>query len=250
MRRRSHWISWIRTNADLEEREDTAQETAQDAAPDKAQNAEQDEAKELAENLQKVRDNLAESCKKAGRKPEDVRLIGVTKFHPVEVCREARDLGLLDLGENRVQEFSAKYAALEGESPAIRWHLIGHLQRNKVKDVIGRTELIHSVDSQRLLKEINKRARKADIVQDVLLQVNYTGEPQKHGFSEEGLFEALEDFGEKYENINVRGLMTMAEYGASEERLRETFSGVRDLLPKVRAKLPDEIAEQVELSSE
>lgn len=196
----------------------------------------------IAENLHKVRQDLEQACEESGRDPSTVKLMGVSKFHTVEDIREARDLGLLDLGENKAQEFVEKYLALENEEPQITWHFIGHLQRNKVRDVVGRAELIHSVDSERLLKTIDQRAQSQGIIQKILLQVNYTGEAQKHGFTPLELKEVVRKFIQDFHNVELFGLMCMAELDATDERLEETFMGVHDLLKDVQALLPPEAA--------
>lgn len=196
----------------------------------------------IAENLPALELELKRACESAGRTFESIKLIGVSKFHSLDKIREARDLGLLDLGENRAQEFVEKFDVLKEEEPKITWHFIGHLQRNKVRDVVGRAELIHSVDSERLLRAIDNRARNNDIIQEILLQVNYTGEVQKYGFTPEELIEVAQNITEKYPNIDLRGLMCMAEYDAPEERLRETFSGVRELFDEIKEILPAQAA--------
>lgn len=203
----------------------------------------------IAENLHALESDLKEACEAAGREAESVKLIGVSKFHSLDDIREARDIGLLDLGENRAQEFVEKYDALQDEEPQIHWHFIGHLQRNKVRDVVGRAALIHSVDSARLLKAIDQRAKHNNIIQRILLQVNYTGEEQKYGFKPEELLETVRNLREDYPNVELLGLMCMAEIDASEERLKETFDGVRSLLGDVKEILPTaEAAKCTELS--
>lgn len=203
----------------------------------------------IAENLNSFEQELYEACEAADRDPASIKLIGVSKFHSLEEIREARDLGLLDLGENRAQEFVVKYEALKDENPKINWHFIGHLQRNKVKDIVGRTDLIHSVDSERLLRAIHQQAESRGIIQKILLQVNFTGEIQKYGFTPEEIKEVTQNLVEDYPNVELHGLMCMAELDATEARLEETFTGVQDLLAEVRSLLPSERAAMcVELS--
>ncbi len=150
-------------------------------------------------------------------------IVAVTKTVGLEDIRQALDAGIVDFGENRVQEFLGKH----GLFPGVRWHFIGTLQTNKVKDVVGRTHLIHSVDSMRLLREIARRAREMDVVQDVLLQVNVAGELAKHGFEPGDLRDVLLEVSRE-PGVQVRGLMTMAPFHRPEE-VRWVFRGLREL---------------------
>ena len=135
----------------------------------------------IAENLESIRKGIKDAAESAGRSVADVKLIAVTKTYGVDVINEAIDCGVTDIGENRVQEIMEKYDHVK----PVRWHLIGHLQKNKVKYIINKVSLIHSVDSFGLAEEINKQAAKIDKVQDILIQVNVSGEERKFGFSPE-----------------------------------------------------------------
>lgn len=167
--------------------------------------------------------------------------MAVTKTVGIAEVREALAAGILDFGENRVQEFLGKY----GLFPDARWHFIGSLQTNKVKDVVGRAHLIHSVDSLKLLEEIDRRSCQAGVVQPVLLQVNVSGEESKHGFAPLDVREVLVD-ASHLSNTMVRGLMTMAPLGRPEQA-RTVFRGLHELQESLRA-MPLNGVELVELS--
>jgi PLP dependent protein len=176
--------------------------------------------------LAAVRARIAAAAAGAGRPADAVRIVGVTKGHPLERAREAAAAGLLDLGENRVQEALAKQAAWP-EAP-VRWHLIGHLQRNKVKLVVGRFALIHSLDSVRLADALEAAAAAAGVVQEVLIEVNVAREPQKTGAAPEDA-PALVARAAGLPHLKVRGLMTIAPYGASAEAQHRVFGALREL---------------------
>jgi len=158
----------------------------------------------IEENLKSVRKKIAEAQKKAPQK-QDVTLIAVTKTHSPEVINEAIDLGITDIGENKVQEIMEKYDKVK----PVRWHLIGHLQTNKVKYIIDKVHMIHSVDSVKLMDEIEKRAKEHDIEMKILIQVNISGEETKFGIAPDELEDLLIHAGSlKY--VKVCGLMTIA----------------------------------------
>jgi len=182
----------------------------------------------VAERIEAVRRHIADSADAADRDPADIILVGVTKTVGIEMIGQAARAGLSDFGENRVQEFLGKY----GLFPGIRWHFIGSLQTNKVKDIVGKASLIHSVDSLRLLSEIDRRAGEADVVQDVLLQVNVSGEQSKHGFEPDELYDSLIS-ASRLRNVRVRGLMTMAPMGRAED-VRWVFRDLRELRDSLR----------------
>ncbi len=181
--------------------------------------------KYLKENLEELILDIEESAKKVGKTKEDIKLVGVTKTIDLDVIEEAIRLGLTDIGENRVQELTDK---MDNINEDVNFHMIGHLQSNKVKDIIGRVELIHSLDRKSLAKEINKRAKQNDISVDALIQVNISGEESKFGLEPKDVKKFIEDI-EKYGNINIRGLMTIAPHTNDEKVIRETFSGLRKL---------------------
>ena len=160
----------------------------------------------IAENIQNIRSRMAQAAQAAGRDPKEITLVGASKMNDAAACREAIAAGIDALGENRVQEMTAKLA--ENAYDGAPLHFIGHLQRNKVRQVVGKVALIQSVGSLELLGEIQRQAGKLDIVQDVLLEVNIGGEESKSGFSPEMLASAA-DAARDFSNIPVRGLMTI-----------------------------------------
>ena len=145
---------------------------------------------DLQENLQQVEANICKACENAGRKRSDVTLIAVSKTKPVEMLQTVYDLGPRDFGENKVQEMCGKMEVLPKD---IRWHMIGHLQRNKVKYIVGQVALIHSVDSYRLAEEINIQAKKKNIIVPILVEVNIAHEESKFGISEEDAIQLVEE---------------------------------------------------------
>jgi len=181
-------------------------------------------------------ENVRLEMEQAGRKPDDLTVIGVSKFFPVEYARIAVRLGLTDLGENRVSELLDKRAVLETEGLFPRWHLIGTLQTNKVKRIIGKAALIHSVDSLHLAEEISKQSCACEIVTPILLQINVSGEESKHGFTKGEAKVAIQKAGD-LPGIDLCGLMTMAPimpcaytpYMVFQE-LNELFHSVRPLV--------------------
>lgn len=182
----------------------------------------------LAERLQAVQAAIAAAALAAGRRAEEITLIGVSKFFPAELALAAVRCGLCDLGENRVQEMLAKIdaLALAGEHP--RWHLIGTLQKNKVRLVIGRTSLIHSVDSLALIQEIGRRSRQQNGMTDILLQVNTAAEETKHGFDPAELNAAAE-LAAAEPGVRLRGLMAMAPLVGDPRDALPVFSRTQDL---------------------
>ena len=175
-------------------------------------------------NAAPVRSRIAAAAARAGRSPEEVRIVAVTKGHPLERAREAAAAGLLDLGENRVQEALSKQEAWP-DAP-VRWHLIGHLQRNKVKLVVGRFVLVHSLDSARLADALDAAAAAAGVVQDVLLEVNVGREPQKTGILREEA-PALLEHAAGLRHLAVHGLMTIAPFTDDVAVQRRAFRELR-----------------------
>jgi hypothetical protein len=175
-------------------------------------------------NVEVVRSRIAAASARAGRSPDAVRIVAVTKGHPLERAREAVAEGLLDLGENRVQEALGKQAAWP-DAP-VRWHMIGHLQRNKVRLVVGRFALIHSLDSMRLADALDAAAAAAGVVQDVLLEVNAGREPQKTGAMPEEAPPLLAHAA-ALRHLAVRGLMTIAPYTGDVDVQRRVFRELR-----------------------
>ena len=187
----------------------------------------------ISEKIDIIRYNIAESAKKAGRKAEDVFLLPVSKTKPVEMIREVLKCNINAIGENYVQEFVKKYEILTDEVK--QYHFIGHLQSNKVKYIIDKTHLIHSVHSLELLKEIDKRAKKINKTQDVLIEVNYTKEESKSGIFTENLEQLLYDSA-SFENVKINGLMMMPPASYNEEMLKKTFCNFNELFLKTASK--------------
>ncbi len=174
----------------------------------------------IAENIKHVQDNIKKACEKSGRSEETVRLIAVSKTKPVEMLMEAYQCGCRDFGENKVQELVDKYEKMPKD---IRWHMIGHLQRNKVKYIIDKVYLIHSVDSLRLAEEISKEAVKKGIKVSILVEVNVAMETSKYGATVDEAVLLVQEIA-KLPNIIVRGLMTVAPYVENSEDNRNVFA--------------------------
>jgi pyridoxal phosphate enzyme (YggS family) len=182
-------------------------------------------ANEIERALASVRERIAAAAARVGRPQEEIGLVGVTKGVPPARIAEAVRLGLLEIGENRVRELGEKQHALP--DPSVRWHYIGTLQRNKVRPVVGRVDLIHSVDSATLARVIGERARAADTVQDLLLQVNTSGEPSKHGVSPDAVPAEAEAIAAT-NGVRLLGLMTIARMG-DPQGARASFGSLREL---------------------
>ncbi|MDA8088683.1 MAG: YggS family pyridoxal phosphate-dependent enzyme [Nitrospiraceae bacterium] len=179
----------------------------------------------VAQNIQDVLRRIKEAAVKAGRDPKDIRLVAASKLIAPEKLKEAHEAGVDDFGENRIQEAKKKMEALSGLP--IRWHFFGHLQTNKANAAIDMGfELIHSIDSVRLLDLLENHAAKADKSQSVLVEVKLSGEPSKHGVAEEGLFEIL-DASRKTPHIKIEGLMTVPPFFSKPEEARPYFARLR-----------------------
>lgn len=192
----------------------------------------------LRSNADSVRQKIADACKQAGRDPSEVTLVGVSKVFPVEYAEAAFAGGLMDLGENRVQELVPKIETMDSLGLHPNWHLIGTLQRNKVKYIIGKTYLIHSVNTLELALEIAKRSESAGIVTDILLQGNVSGEQSKHGFAPDELLKAVE-YVSAMEGIRLRGFMTMAPIETAPGQARPVFAATRELYEKAKSCVKD-----------
>ena len=184
----------------------------------------------VRENYLKVSERKDAAAARCGRSGADVLLVAVTKTHGPDEINEAIRAGATDIGENKVQEILEKY---ESVLP-VRWHMIGHLQRNKVKSIIDKVVMIHSVDSVRLAKEIDKRAGDAGLVMDVLLQVNIGDEASKTGASADEFFPMLEEIMADCRNVRVRGLMCVPPAGESPEDAREYFARAREMFERMK----------------
>lgn len=179
----------------------------------------------IQENIKAVKNVIAAECQKAGRNPEDVTLIAVSKTKPVEMLMEAYQYGCRDFGENKVQELLDKYEVMPKD---IRWHMIGHLQRNKVKYIVDKVCLIHSVDSLRLAEEISKEAVKKNVCVNILVEVNVADEETKFGTTCGEVKQLVQDIA-KLPNICVKGLMTIAPFVEDAEKNRPIFSKLKKI---------------------
>lgn len=187
-----------------------------------------------------IEESIRQACEMAGRARSEVQLIAVSKFHSAEEVAPFLEAGVRCLGENKVQELLPKQEELSAAGFSPEWHFIGTLQRNKVRQIIGKTALIHSVAKESLLSEIEKRAAQNDLVQPVLLQINYSGVPNKQGFDPEDARRLLREFVPTLRHVEVRGVMTMAELDWSDDRLDEFYDAVgRDWI-ELRELLKDE----------
>ncbi len=185
----------------------------------------------IKENLEHINEKIRVAAEKSGRKREDVLLLAVSKTVDVPRIKEAVELGLVDLGENKPQEINWKYYEIEN----VRWHQIGHLQTNKVKYIIDKVCLIHSVDSMKLAEEINKRAAAKGIIMDVLVEINIAGEEAKHGVPLNEA-EALAVEISSLENVRVKGLMTVAPFVEDPEENRKYFRQMKNLFVDIDKK--------------
>lgn len=182
-------------------------------------------AAEIEKNLNHVKEEINEACKRAGRDPKEVTLIAVSKTKPIEDLRAAYAAGARDFGENKVQELTGKIEEMPAD---IRWHMIGHLQRNKVKYIAGKVSMIHSADSYRLAEEINIQAKKNNCIIPILIEVNYAKENSKFGIAPEETKELVQEISE-LENVKIKGLMTIAPFVEDPEENREIFRGMKEL---------------------
>lgn len=191
----------------------------------------------LKENLAQVEENIQRACERAGRDRKEVTLIAVSKTKPVEMLREIYDAGIRVFGENKVQELVDKYEVLPED---IKWQMIGHLQRNKVKYIIDRVDLIHSVDSIRLAETIDKEAEKKGITAKILIEVNVAKEDTKFGLVPEEVDDFIEQLA-NYKHIQVQGLMTIAPFVSDPEENRPIFARLRELSVDIGKKNVDNI---------
>ncbi|MBI3353580.1 MAG: YggS family pyridoxal phosphate-dependent enzyme [Nitrospirae bacterium] len=184
----------------------------------------------IAENVKAVRTRIEQAAKRSGRDVKYIKLIAVTKTVDINRIKEAVEAGLKIFGENRVQEAQKKVTSYELRvtSGKIEWHFIGHLQTNKVKDVVGSFELIHAVDSLRLSEEIDRQAKKRGIVQDILIEVKLSEEESKYGITEEELLPLIESVS-KFNNIKLLGLMAIPPFFDDAEKTRPYFKRLREL---------------------
>lgn len=191
----------------------------------------------VAENYREVEAKVSEACARSGRSRSDVTLIAVSKTKPVEMIREAMEAGADTFGENKVQELCEKYEVLPRD---LHWHLIGHLQRNKVKYVVDKAELIHSVDSLRLAEEISREAVKKEVQVKILIEVNVAEEESKFGVKVDDTEELVREIA-KLPNVHIEGLMTIAPYVENPEENRMVFRTLKKLAVDIKMKNIDNV---------
>ncbi|MCR5145654.1 MAG: YggS family pyridoxal phosphate-dependent enzyme [Lachnospiraceae bacterium] len=192
----------------------------------------------LEDNLKEVQNRVNEACKRVGRDPSEVTLIAVSKTKPIEDLNQIYNAGTRDFGENKVQELTYK---IENMPTDIKWHMIGHLQRNKVKYIVDKVELIHSVDSLRLAEEINNQAKKKGVVVPILIEVNIAQEDSKFGVAENETKELVRQIS-KLDAVSIKGLMTIAPYVVDSEENREFFHKIKDLSVDIASENIDNVS--------
>lgn len=191
----------------------------------------------VKENLAEVEARICEACKRAGRDRNEVTLVAVSKTKPIEMIEEAMEAGIIDFGENKVQELTYKEAEIQ---EPLNWHLIGHLQRNKVKYIVDKVHLIHSVDSLRLAEQINLEAEKKNIICPILIEVNVAKEESKFGIYPEDTLELVTAIS-LLPHVKVRGLMTIAPFVENPEENRIHFRNLKKLNIDIKSKNIDNI---------
>ena len=195
----------------------------------------------VTENYREVEKRVCEACARSGRAREEVTLIAVSKYKPVEMIRELMAIGVRDFGENHAQELVSK---TEEITEPLNWHFIGNLQRNKVKYIVGKVELIHSVDTYRLAEEINIQAKKQNVIVPILVEVNIAHEESKFGISAEDAILLVEEIS-KLENIRIKGLMTIAPYVENPEDNRLYFRKIKQLSVDITNKNIDNVSMEI-----
>lgn len=195
----------------------------------------------ILENIKQVEENIIKSCEKVGRDPKEVTLIAVSKTKPYTAIEDALPSGVLDYGENKVQELTEKYEILPKD---IRWHMIGHLQRNKVKYLVGKVELIHSVDSLRLANQIETEFAKKNEIANILIEVNMANEESKFGITSETTEQLVREIS-KLEHVRIKGLMTIAPYTDNPETNRVYFRNMKKLSVDITEKNIDNVSMNV-----
>jgi len=181
-------------------------------------------------SIDNILTRIDKAARLSGRTAKDITLIAVSKMHSIEEINEAISLGLVNLGENKVQELCTKYGKTIKD---VNWHLIGHLQTNKVKQAVDKVCLIHSVDSMHLAEEIDKRCKEIGKTMDILIQVNAAGEEQKSGISCEEVIPLVDQIRERLSNVRVRGLMHIAPAADNPEEVRKYFKDVKNVYDKL-----------------
>lgn len=191
----------------------------------------------IISNIDEVLGNINIAATKVGRDPKEIKLIAVTKTKPVEDIQQALGHGVIDAGENKVQEIRDKYEVFGDK---INWHMIGHLQTNKVKYIVDKVTLIHSVDSMKLAEKIDAEANKKGIIMDVLVQVNVAKEDSKFGIYVEEVIDFISEVS-KLSNIRVKGLMTIAPYVDNPEENRPIFRKIKEIVIDIKSKNIDNV---------
>lgn len=195
----------------------------------------------IDQNIIEIQNEINDVCAKVGRDPSEVTLIAVSKTKPYTDIEEAMKSGCRDYGENKVQELDQKYDLLPKD---INWHMIGHLQRNKVKYLVGKVKMIHSVDSLRLANQIEKEFAKKDLIADILIEVNMAGEESKFGIKPEETEGLIKEIS-KLEHVKVCGLMTIAPYTLEPEDNRVYFKKLKELSVDIDSKNIDNVTMSV-----
>ncbi|MEF9990939.1 MAG: YggS family pyridoxal phosphate-dependent enzyme [Romboutsia sp.] len=180
----------------------------------------------IKQNLNIIRSKIDLAADKANRSSDEITLLAVTKTVDVDAVKEAIEAGITDIGENKPQELARKYEVI---GDVVRWHLIGSLQTNKVKYIIDKVHMIHSLDRIALCEEIQRRAQGINRVINCLVQVNISKEETKHGFDENDAIDFIKNISSNYENIKIKGLMTMAPFTDDKEEIRDVFKKLKDL---------------------
>ncbi len=191
----------------------------------------------IRENIEHVRENIRAACEKSGRKAEDVTLIAVSKTKPVSMLQEAYECGCRYFGENKVQDLVEKWEQMPKD---IRWHMIGHLQRNKVKYIVDKVHMIHSVDSLRLAEEISKEAGKKGVTVSILIEINVAEEETKFGTTCEDAVQLVEEIA-KLPHLVIKGLMTIAPYVENAEENKQYFEKLRQIYVDINHKNIDNV---------
>ena len=189
----------------------------------------------IKDNIGKVKERIACFCGKIGRNPEDITIVAISKGSPVEWIKEAVEAGIHDIGENRAQEALLKYYAVKGMNISqVRWHMVGHLQTNKVKDAVNVFDLIHSVDSLHLAQEIDKQAAKINKIQDLLVEIKTSSEESKSGMTERAAVSVINEI-VKLKNLRIKGLMTVAPIVDDAQKARVYFKELREFRDKINS---------------
>lgn len=185
----------------------------------------------IRESIEATRLSIKQTAEQAGRNADEIMLLAVTKTVDLDIIDEAIAYGITDVGENKPQELKRKYEAIGDK---VKWHQIGSLQSNKVKYIIDKVELIHSLDRLSLANEIDTRAKMIDKKIDCLVQVNISGEESKHGLAKDDVLDFIKKCSVDYKNINIKGLMTMAPFDADETEIRNVFRSLKELSVEIK----------------